>query len=171
MPNTQTGRRIITRRNIFGSLLFGYVSFHLSLTLLQLLRQLGILLYKNLCIYMILKSVVPTVSSLRGYYYTYLLKFSYPYILHILVRCSSKSILSSVDIGVSGIEGIECLFGKKYPRGVRPVGAGDSWRSPLLNLWQKAYPYPPREDSLALCPHQPPLGNLVQESGCWRHVR
>ena len=61
---------------------------------------------------MILKSVVPTVSSLRGYYYTYLLKFSYPYILHILVRCSGKSILSSVDIGVSRIEGIERLFGK-----------------------------------------------------------
>ena len=53
---------------------------------------------------MILKSVVPTVSSLRGYYYTYLLKFSYPYILHILVHCSGKSILRSADIGVSRIE-------------------------------------------------------------------
>ena len=61
---------------------------------------------------MILKSVVATVSSLRGYYYTYLLKFSYPYILHILVCCSRKSILSSSDIGVSGIEGVERLFGK-----------------------------------------------------------
>ena len=41
-----------------------------------------------------------------------LIKFSYPYILCILVHRSDKSILSSSDVCISQIEGIKCLFGK-----------------------------------------------------------
>ena len=41
-----------------------------------------------------------------------LIKFSYPYIFGILVRCSGKPALSSSEVCVSQIEGIKCLFGK-----------------------------------------------------------
>ena len=61
---------------------------------------------------LILKTVVPTVSSLRGYCYTCLSKISYPYIFGILVRRSGKPSLSSSDVCISRIESIKCLFGK-----------------------------------------------------------
>jgi len=62
---------------------------------------------------LILKTVVSTVSSLRGYCYIYMLiKLSYPYIFGILDYRSSESGLSRSDVCVSRIEGIKCLFRK-----------------------------------------------------------
>ena len=90
-----------------------------------------------------------------------LIKFSYPYIFGILVRCSGKSALGSMDVCVSRIESIKCLFGKD-------VGAGDSWRSPLRNSWWKAYLHPPSEDNAASAARPPPLSKPFLESGWWR---
>ena len=61
---------------------------------------------------LILQTVVPTIRSLRGYFYTYLSKISYPYIFGILVHRSGKPALSCSDVCIPRIEGIKCLFGK-----------------------------------------------------------
>ena len=61
---------------------------------------------------MILKSVNITTLSLGGYLYIQLLKFPYPYVFHILLRGSGKTILSGTEMHVPYVKGIQCLRGK-----------------------------------------------------------
>ena len=84
----------------------------MGLAILQLPRQLGILLGKSLRFQMILKSVNITTLSLGGYWYIQPLKFPYPYVFHILLRGSGKTILSSTEVRVPRVKGIQRLRGE-----------------------------------------------------------
>ena len=61
---------------------------------------------------MILKSVSITTLSLGGYWYIQPLKFPYPYVFHILLRGSGKTILSSTEMRVPCVKGVQCLRGE-----------------------------------------------------------
>ena len=64
---------------------------------------------------MILKSVVPTGSSLGGYLYIitrFVQLCTYPHIFQMLVYGSGKPISSSSNVYISRAEGVKCLFCK-----------------------------------------------------------
>ena len=61
---------------------------------------------------MILKSVNITTLSLGGYWYIQPLKFPYPYVFHILLRGSGKTILSGTEMRVPCVKGVQCLRGE-----------------------------------------------------------
>ena len=117
---------------------------------------------------MILKSVVPTVSSLRGYWYTclsnFLTRISFAYWS---VAWASPSWAARMYASPE-LKALNASSEKLPLRSTARRRWWFSWRSLLQNLWQRAYPHLLSEDNIAPAPHRPPLLKPVLESGWWR---